>query len=161
MSAAAMRELVEARSARPDVVAAGGGWRLSALLRIDEVAARYRAPAGDYETIGGLVLQELGHIPKPGETVKLTAFAPDGPLTDPVHWLATVVSDGLPPHRPTRAHRAGRPGGSASPERRHAGWTSGPASSCLRILPMSALPETAHTSTAPSASISTFPASVP
>jgi CBS domain containing-hemolysin-like protein len=37
------------------------------------------------------VLQELGHIPEPGETVELTAFDPDGPLEDPVRWLATVV----------------------------------------------------------------------
>ncbi len=36
-------------------------------------------------------MQELGHIPKPGETVELTAFDPDGPLDDPVRWLATVV----------------------------------------------------------------------
>ena len=76
----------------PDVVAAGDGWRVSGLLRIDEVAAAtgYRAPTGDYETIGGLVLQELGHIPAPGESVQLRAFDPDAPLEDPVRWLATV-----------------------------------------------------------------------
>lgn len=76
----------------PDVVAAGDGWRVSGLLRIDEVAAAtgYRAPAGDYETIGGQVLQELGHIPVRGESVQLRAFDPDTPLGDPVQWLATV-----------------------------------------------------------------------
>lgn len=76
-----------------DVVAAGRGWHVSGLLRIDEVAAEtgFRAPEGEYDTIGGLVLQELGHIPEPGETVELTAFDPDGPLEDPVRWLATVV----------------------------------------------------------------------
>ena len=37
------------------------------------------------------MLQELGHIPEPGETVELRAFDPDGPLDDPVRWLATVV----------------------------------------------------------------------
>lgn len=68
-------------------------WRVSGLLRIDEVAASagFRGPEGEYETIGGLVMQELGHIPKPGEAVELTAFDPDGPLDDPVCWLATVV----------------------------------------------------------------------
>jgi CBS domain containing-hemolysin-like protein len=79
--------------ATPDVVPAGHGWQVSGLLRIDEVAAAtgFRAPEGEYDTIGGLVLQELGHIPEPGETVELTAFDPDGPLEDPVRWLATVV----------------------------------------------------------------------
>ena len=62
-------------------------------MRIDEVAenAGFRAPEGEYETIGGLVMQELGHIPKPGEAVELTAFDPDGPIDDPVRWLAAVV----------------------------------------------------------------------
>ncbi len=36
-------------------------------------------------------MQELGHIPKPGEAVELTAFDTDGPVDDPVRWLATVV----------------------------------------------------------------------
>jgi len=76
-----------------DVVQAGGGWHVSGLLRIDEVAdgTGFRAVEGEYETIGGLVLQELGHIPKPGESVELAAFDPDAPLGDPVRWLATVL----------------------------------------------------------------------
>jgi CBS domain containing-hemolysin-like protein len=79
--------------ATPDVQPAGGGWKVSGLLRIDEVASEtgFRAPEGEYETIGGLVLEELGHIPEPGETVELAAFDPDTVLDDPVHWLATVV----------------------------------------------------------------------
>jgi len=79
--------------AAPDVVAAGSGWRVSGLLRIDEVAAAtgYRAPDGEYDTIGGLVLQQLGHIPSEGETVELTAVDQDGPADDPVGWLATVL----------------------------------------------------------------------
>jgi len=79
--------------ATPDVVAAGTGWRVSGLLRIDEVASDtgYRAPEGPYETIGGLVLQELGHIPEVGETVELPALDPDGLPDESVHWQATVV----------------------------------------------------------------------
>jgi magnesium and cobalt exporter, CNNM family len=79
--------------ATPDVVAAGTGWRVSGLLRIDEVATAtgYRAPEGPYETIGGLVLRELGHIPVPGETVELTALDPDGLLDTSMRWQATVV----------------------------------------------------------------------
>ncbi|OBA90349.1 hypothetical protein A5662_23265 [Mycobacteriaceae bacterium 1482268.1] len=78
----------------PDVLRMSrDSWRVSGLLRIDEVAGTvgFRAPEGEYETIGGLVMQELGHIPKPGEAVELTAFDPDGPLDDPLRWLATVV----------------------------------------------------------------------
>ena len=77
----------------PDVIAAGSGWLVSGLLRIAEIAAAtgYRAPEGEYDTIGGLVLQELGHIPEAGETVELSAFNPDGLVDNPVRWLATVV----------------------------------------------------------------------
>ncbi|MEZ0364422.1 hemolysin family protein [Mycobacterium sp. pUA109] len=77
----------------PDVVPAGDGWRVSGLLRIDEVAAAtgYRAPQGEYETIGGLVLHNLGHIPRAGETVDLPAFEPDSPSEHPPRWRATVV----------------------------------------------------------------------
>ena len=64
------------------------------MLRIDEVAAAtgYRAPEGPYETIGGLVLRELGHIPVPGETVELTTLDPDGLLDASMRWQATVVA---------------------------------------------------------------------
>jgi CBS domain containing-hemolysin-like protein len=79
--------------ATPDVVPAGHGWRVSGLLRIDEVAAAtgYRAPQGEYETIGGLVLEALGHLPQAGETVEVTAFDPDGRSSAPARWVATVI----------------------------------------------------------------------
>ncbi|MET0454455.1 MAG: hemolysin family protein [Mycobacterium sp.] len=79
--------------ATPDVVEVRNGWRVSGLLRIDEVQTEtpFRPAEGEYETIGGLVLQELGHIPDPGETVELTEFDPDGPVDDPVHWQAKVI----------------------------------------------------------------------
>lgn len=79
--------------ATPHVVAAGTGWRVSGLLRIDEVAAAtgYRAPEGEYDTIGGLVLQELGHIPVAGEAVELTAFEPEWPSERSARWRAKVV----------------------------------------------------------------------
>jgi CBS domain containing-hemolysin-like protein len=62
-------------------------------MRIAEVDTEtpFRAPEGDYETIGGLVLKELGHIPDVGDTVVLTEFDPDNPELDPVHWKATVI----------------------------------------------------------------------
>ena len=79
--------------ATPDVVEMRNGWQVSGLLRIDEVETEtpFRPPEGEYETIGGLILQELGHIPEPGETVDLREFDPDGPVDDPVHWQAKVI----------------------------------------------------------------------
>ncbi|OBK29700.1 hypothetical protein A5634_17695 [Mycobacterium asiaticum] len=77
----------------PDVIAAGNGWRVSGLLRIDEVetAIGYRAPEGPYETIGGLVLRELGHMPVVGETVELPALDRNGLPEEQRRWRATVV----------------------------------------------------------------------
>jgi CBS domain containing-hemolysin-like protein len=62
------------------------------LLRIDEVAEQtgYRAHEGDYETIGGVIMDALGHIPAEGESVDLTAFEPDV-LDAPPVWRATVA----------------------------------------------------------------------
>lgn len=79
--------------ATPDVVEVRDGWLVSGLMRIDEVDTEtpFRAPEGDYETIGGLVLKELGHIPEGGESVVLTEFDPDNPHHRPVRWQATVI----------------------------------------------------------------------
>ena len=80
---------------RPDVLETDGSWQVSGLLRIDEVAAAtgYRAPESEhYETIGGLVITALGHLPVAGESVELPAFEPDGHFDDPIMWLATVVA---------------------------------------------------------------------
>jgi CBS domain containing-hemolysin-like protein len=77
----------------PDVVAAGNGWRVSGLLRIDEVAAAtgYHAPEGEYETIGGLVLQELGRIPVSGDEVQLSGYDSDGIPNNSCRWQARVI----------------------------------------------------------------------
>ncbi len=79
--------------ATPDVVAIRGGWRVSGLLRIDEVATAigYRAPEGPYETIGGLTLREIGHIPMAGEVVQLPALDEDGLLDTSLRWQGKVV----------------------------------------------------------------------
>ncbi|MBY0441114.1 MAG: hemolysin family protein [Mycobacteriaceae bacterium] len=79
--------------ATPDVVVAGAGWQVSGLLRIDEVASAtgYRAPPGEYETIGGLVLRELGHIPVDGEKIALTGLDADGMPECSPQWQAKVV----------------------------------------------------------------------
>jgi CBS domain containing-hemolysin-like protein len=79
--------------ATPDVIPAGTGWRVSGLLRIDEVATAtgFRAPEGPYETIGGLVLREIGHIPTAGDTVKLPGLDADGLLDAVPRWQARVI----------------------------------------------------------------------
>ena len=76
----------------PEVVRIPGGYRVSGLLRVDEVADEtgFRAPEGDYETIGGLIMHVLGHIPVEGESVELTAFEPET-LDDPQHWQGSVA----------------------------------------------------------------------
>jgi CBS domain containing-hemolysin-like protein len=77
----------------PDVMASGNGWRVSGLLRIDEVAAEtgYHAPEGEYETIGGLVLEQLGRIPVSGDTVQLSGIEPDGLSNGSASWQARVI----------------------------------------------------------------------
>lgn len=56
-----------------DVRRVSDGWDCSGLLRIDEVsrATGYDAPEGEYETLGGLVLTQLGRIPVAGDEVVL------------------------------------------------------------------------------------------
>ena len=78
--------------ATPDVVEMRNGWQVSGLMRIDEVDTEtpFRPPEGEYETIGGLVLQELGHIPVEGDAVTLTQFDPDTAPDHPIRWQATV-----------------------------------------------------------------------
>ncbi|MBJ7340590.1 hemolysin family protein [Mycolicibacterium sp.] len=108
--------------ATPDVVEVRDGWRISGLLRIDEVQTEtpFRPAEGEYETIGGLILQELGHIPEPGEVVELVEFDPDGPVDDPVHWQATVIQmDGrrIDTLELTELGRRGKPGKSDESDR--------------------------------------------
>ncbi len=65
------------------------GWSCSGLLRIDEVAhlTGYHAPDGEYETLGGLLLTELGEIPESGDEVLL----PHRPGDADHRWRARVL----------------------------------------------------------------------
>jgi putative hemolysin len=49
---------------------------LSARLEIDYLNEQYSwdLPTGDYETLGGLILQHVQDIPKPGETIEIEGF---------------------------------------------------------------------------------------
>jgi CBS domain containing-hemolysin-like protein len=52
-----------------------GTWLLSGLLRPDEIQAAigFELPIGraDYETVAGLILQLVGRIPRPGDSVEV------------------------------------------------------------------------------------------
>jgi CBS domain containing-hemolysin-like protein len=52
-------------TAEQDFQKFGSSWEVSGLVRIDELTARvgYTAPAGPYETLGGLIMTTLGRIP--------------------------------------------------------------------------------------------------
>ena len=75
-----------------DVSRAGAGWSCSGLLRIDEVssATGYRAPEGEYDTLGGLVLTQLGRIPSEGDEVALPEAGADEADPDHGGWIAHV-----------------------------------------------------------------------
>jgi CBS domain containing-hemolysin-like protein len=51
----------------------GGDYRVNARMPLDEVndLLRARLPEGDWDTIGGLLLSELGHVPSEGESVEV------------------------------------------------------------------------------------------
>jgi len=51
-------------------------WAVSGQLRDDEVLeiTGFKMPEGDYETIAGLVLERLGRIPQPGDTVDVEGW---------------------------------------------------------------------------------------
>ncbi|MGW6726910.1 hemolysin family protein [Nocardia sp. NPDC055029] len=70
-----------------DVRRVSDGWDCSGLMRIDEVsrATGYEAPEGEYETLGGLVLTQLGRIPATGDEVVLPASRGSGG-----GWIARV-----------------------------------------------------------------------
>ena len=56
-----------------DVRRLEGGWELSGLLRVDEVAEAtgFTAPEGEYETLGGTLQAHLGRVPVAGDQVDL------------------------------------------------------------------------------------------
>ncbi|GAB3289913.1 hemolysin family protein [Parasphingorhabdus pacifica] len=54
----------------------GNNWAISGLLRADELreATGFEIPDGDYETVAGLVLAELGRIPQSGDGVDIDGW---------------------------------------------------------------------------------------
>ena len=54
----------------------GGDYRVNARMALDEVNDLLRAqlPEGDWDTIGGLLLAQLGHVPAEGESVEVDGW---------------------------------------------------------------------------------------
>jgi len=61
-------------------------WTVPGSSRLDEIerGVGVELPAGEYDTVAGLMLDRLGHFPEPGEQVEV-----DG------HTLSVVQMDGL------------------------------------------------------------------
>jgi CBS domain containing-hemolysin-like protein len=59
-----------------------GWWVTDAVFRVDEVSelTGIALPEGDYDTVAGLLLERLGRVAEPGDTVcvELRAAGPDG-----------------------------------------------------------------------------------
>ena len=68
----------EADAAEPAMVERdGGGWLVSGWMPADEFCDRLSIPrdlAGDYETVAGLVLNQMGRLPRLGETFKAAGW---------------------------------------------------------------------------------------
>ncbi|MHA6631372.1 hemolysin family protein [Pseudonocardia sichuanensis] len=78
-----------------DGTAVGDGeWTVPGTLSVEEVERLLDAdlPAGEYQTVGGLVIDELQRLPQPGDTVRITLANPS--LTEegePPRTLALTV----------------------------------------------------------------------
>ncbi|HWM58043.1 MAG TPA: hemolysin family protein [Pseudonocardia sp.] len=64
----------------PEPQAGDGGWTVPGSMLVDEVERLLDRdlPRGDYDTIGGLVMAELGRLPEPGDVVTVPLPAPSG-----------------------------------------------------------------------------------
>lgn len=83
-------------SANLEIERTADGWECSGLLRLDEIehAVGYHARQGEHETIGGLIMEQLGRIPEVDDIVVLPVT--DSPHTDEhpeeeVEWVARVL----------------------------------------------------------------------
>jgi CBS domain containing-hemolysin-like protein len=80
----------------PLVLSGPGSWRLSGLLRPDEIfeATDIQLPEDtEYETVAGLIAMRLGRVPGQGDTVRVEARGPEGEALQV--GLAVIGMDGL------------------------------------------------------------------
>jgi CBS domain containing-hemolysin-like protein len=83
---------------------ANGDYRVDARMPLDEVNELLAAdlPEGEWDTVGGLVYSELGHVPEQGESVevdgrRLTAEKVDGRRIERVRISAPAPSTSAAP----------------------------------------------------------------
>lgn len=91
-----------------------GGWEVRGDLPLDEVerVVERDLPAGDFETIAGLVIAEHGALPQVGETIVVRL--PDDPgdlarVDEPEPWHLDIQVLEVGSYVPTRLHVALRP----------------------------------------------------
>ena len=82
----------------PAAQAAPGTWLLFGTLHPDEVteACGLRLPDGDFETIAGFVLEQLGHVPAVGEAVEHDGWRIEVAEMDRLR-IATLSATAPPP----------------------------------------------------------------
>lgn len=93
-------EVEEVGSARDGV------WTMAGDLPLDEMERTIdrEVPAGDYETLAGLVIAELGDLPERGASVSVRLPAEGSELvdTDPSQWSLTIEVLDIERHVPSR-----------------------------------------------------------
>ncbi|TKG72255.1 hemolysin family protein [Prauserella endophytica] len=79
-----------------------GGWLLAGSVHIDEVERLlgHDLPEGDYETIGGLVITELGTLPGPGDSVTVALPRRPGAADDEPRRLLNITVGDVDRHVP-------------------------------------------------------------
>ncbi|MFC7327048.1 hemolysin family protein [Marinactinospora rubrisoli] len=79
-----------------------GTWLLPGALHVDEVERLlgHDLPEGDYETIGGLVINELRRLPQPGDTVHVDLPRHPGAEEDEPHRFVTLSVEKVDRHVP-------------------------------------------------------------
>ncbi|RNL81804.1 hemolysin family protein [Halostreptopolyspora alba] len=79
-----------------------GHWLLPGALHVDEVERLigHDLPEGDYETIGGLVINELRRLPEPGDTITAELPRPPGADDTEPHRLVVLSVQSVDRHVP-------------------------------------------------------------
>lgn len=79
-----------------------GNWLLPGALHIDEVERLlgHDLPAGDYETLGGLVITRLRRLPRPADRVTVALPRHPGADDDEPDWVVNLVVEAVDRHVP-------------------------------------------------------------
>lgn len=79
-----------------------GRWLLPGALHVDEVERLigHDLPEGDYETIGGLVINELRRLPEPGDTITTELPRPPGAEDTEPHRFVVLSVQSVDRHVP-------------------------------------------------------------